>query len=530
MDVQDPNVEQAELSLRLSRLSPAKRNLLETRALQALLRKRQLDDQARISRSLHASSIKRVPRDGELPLTFLLEHQLEQLWADPSDHDVCSTCLRLTGTFHHDAMQKTINELARRYEILRTKFPLVGSRVTQTIAPSMTVEMLVFDLNDNSETERLEAAMRIVEDQVRRPYDPGNDVLWRVALIQVSHSEHLLLLNISHIISDGWSWDVLIKDCLALYQAFSTNNPPFFVEPSIQFADFAHWQRTTLQGQVLEHLVSYWRRQLAGLKLIPEIRLPIERALPAVSYKRTLYVPTAFQHLSVHAVLVESLKNLSRHEGVTLYMLLLAALVTILHRYTGDDDFGIPSQTAKRYRPEIRDVFGPFVDMLVLRVRLTRNDTFGALLQHVRDVVLEAYEHQDLPFILFDGNTEEMWKNVNYPSVRFHMEKRSEICGEDSSGEGDEVRIPGLVITSINIPSCTDESWDLPGFSIEVQEKKGELLVTAAYERDRYDTAAMTELLENYLMVLEAAVDKRLRRLSEFPFVVKATEVGSQIP
>ena len=525
MDRQDPNIEQARLSLRLSRLSPAKRALLETRASQAMLRKRQLEDQARISQSLHASSIKPVPRDGELPLTFLLEHQLEQLWADPTDHDLCSICLRLTGTFDEDAIQKAINELARRYEILRTRFPLVDGRVTQTIAASMTIEMPVFDLNDVPETERPEAAMRIVEDQVRRPYDPGNDVLWRVALIQVKHSEHLLLLNISHIISDGWSWDVLIKDCLALYQAFSTNNPPFFAEPSIQFADFAHWQRTTLQGQVLEHLVSYWRQQLEGLKLIPEIRLPIERALPTVSGKKTLYVPTGFQHLRIQAVLVESLKTLSRREGVTLYMLLLAALVTILHRYTGGDDFGIPSQMAKRYRPETRDVFGPFVDMLVLRVRLTRNDTFGTLLQHVRDVVLEAYEHQDLPFILFDGNTEEMWKNVNYPSVRFHMEKRSEMCGEDSSAEGDEIRIPGLVITSINIPTCTDESWDLPGFSIEVQEKKGELLVTAAHERDRYDTAAIKELLENYRMALAAAVDNPLRRLSEFPFVMDATEV-----
>jgi hypothetical protein len=523
MDGQDPNIEQAELSLRLAQLSPTKQALLENRAAQALLRKRQQKDQARISQSLHASSIRPVPRDGDLPLTFLLEHQLEQLWADPSDHDLCSTCLRLTGTFDQEAMQKTINELARRYEILRTKFPLVDGRVTQIIAPFMTVEMPMFDLKDVPETKRLEAALRVVEDEVRRPYDPGNDTLWRVALIRCSDNDHLLLLNISHIISDGWSWDVLIKDCLVLYQSFSSDNPPVFAAPSIQFADFAHWQRTTLQGQVLEHLVSYWRQRLAGLKLIPEIRLPIERPLPTVTGKSTLYVAAAFEHLRVPAAMVESLKILSRREGVTLYMLLLAALVTILHRYTGGDDFGIPSQMAKRYRPETRDVFGPFVDMLVLRIKLTGNDTFGALVQHVRDVVLEAYEHQDLPFILFDGNTQEMWGNVNYPSVRFHMEKRSEICGEDSPGEGDEVQIPGLVITSIDIPTCTDQSWDLPGFSIEVQEKKGELLVTAAYEQDRYDTAAMLELLENYRMVLEGAVDNPLRRLSEFPFVMKTS-------
>jgi len=524
MDRQNPNIEQADLALRLARLSPAKQALLESRALLASQRKRKEEDQARISQSLHASSIRPVPRDGELPLTFLLEHQLEQLWADPSDHDLCSTCLRLKGTFDQEAMQKTINELARRYEILRTKFPLVDGRVTQAIAPSMTVEMPVFDLNDAPETERLGAALRIVEDEVRRPYDPGSETLWRVTLIRFSDTDHLLLLNISHIISDGWSWDVLIKDCLALYQAFSTNNPPLFAEPSIQFADFAHWQRTTLKGQVLEHLVSYWRQQLAGLKLIPEIRLPVERALPTVPGKGTLYVAAAFQHLRVHATLVESLKILSRREGVTLYMLLLAALVTILHRYTGGDDFGIPSPMAKRYRPETREVFGPFGDMLVLRIRLGRNDSFAAVVEHVRDVVLEAYEHQDLPFILFDGNNEEMWGNVNYPSVRFNMEKRSEVCGDDSPGGGEEVQIPGLVITSINIPTCTDESWDLPGFAIDVQEKKGELLVTAAYERDRYEAAAMIELLENYRMVLEGAADNPSRRLSEFPFVMKTSE------
>jgi NRPS condensation-like uncharacterized protein len=446
-----------------------------------------------------------------------------QLWAAPDDHDVCARCYRLAGALDEEAMRRAVNELARRHEILRTTFPLVGGRVTQAIASYMTVTVQVFDLREAPEAERMEGALRIATEEARRPYDPGREPLWRVALVRFDENSHLLLLNISHIISDGWSLDLFVHDLWTLYQAFSAGEPSPLPELPIQFADYASWQRGTLQGQTLEKLTSYWKRQLDGLKLIPEIRLPIERPRSPAPGEETLYVHGAFQGLRIPATLLVSLKDLSRREGVTLYMLLLAALAALLHRYTGEVDFGIPTSVANRNLPETMQVIGPFADRLVLRIKFDGGDTFSELLRRVRKVVLEAYEHQELPFIMFHGNTDEAWDRMDYPSVRFNMQKRSDVCGVGGAEAGAEVRVSGLTVSPIDLPQCAgeDQPWDLPGIEVDVQYNDKEMLVTLVYERERYEAADAEELLGNYLAVLEGAVTRPGQGLSEFPLAIR---------
>lgn len=511
-DERGNQLKQDERASRLSSLSPAKKALLE---------KRRRGKSQSVSLNTSASTISRVARDRDLPLTVLLEHQLKQLWDDPDDHDVCTRCYRLTGAFDEASMRRAVGELARRHEILRTTFPLVEGRVTQSIAEFVTAAMPVFDLREAPEDERMGEALRVVTDEATRPYDPGRDPLWRVALVRLGESANLLTLNVSHIISDGWSLDLFVRDLWLLYQAFSAGEPSPLKELPIQFADYACWQKRTLQGRTLETLTSYWKRQLDGLKLIPETRLPIERPLPPTADRETLYVPGAFQSLRLPATLLDALKKLSRREGVTLYMLLLAALAALLHRYTGRLDFGIPSPVANRHLPETTQVIGPFADRLVLRVRLSGRETFSELLQRVRKVVLEAYEHQELPFIMFEGNTTEAWENMKYPSVRFNMQKRLEVCGAEP---GAETHIAGLTISPIDLPQCVadEHPWDLPGIEVDVQYNETELQVSLIYERERYEAAAISEMLNNYLAILEEATAHPGQCLSEFPLAMKA--------
>jgi hypothetical protein len=501
-----------ELSSRSSKLSPAQQALLEKRIRGASLG---------VNGNIQASPIERVPRDRAMPLTFFLESLLDQKWSSWEIRENSHRrCFRLTGAFKEEAMERTVNELARRHEALRTMMPLVNGRPAQVIAPSVNLKMPLVDLEAIPEAERMEELLRILAGEVRRPYDLSREMLWRVLLIRLCESEHVLMFSMSHLISDSWSMELLIKDSWTLYQAFSTGQPSPLPELPIQFADYAYWQRETLQGQVLEDLVSYWQRQLDGLKLIPEIHLPIERPLPAVAGERHIMA----QHLELPAGLLSSLRELSQREGGTIFMVLVAALIALLHRYTGKDDFGIPSTTSNRYRPETRGVIGCFADFLVLRVRMSGAETFLALLQLVRNVVLEAYEHQDLPFAKFYGHSPRMWNDAEtYPSVRINITMGAE-KHEGAPESHARARTPVLVIDPVKLPESRVRNAALPGITLIVQENDNRLDVIINYDRERYADEAIKELLENYCGILESVAANPDQRLSELPLNIKTVE------
>lgn len=507
MDEKDKQLKRETLSSRLGHLSAAK---------QALLDKRMRGASAPRSQNTKAP-IERAPRDEDPPLPFLLEGAVERVWADPEGgEDNLSRCFRLEGALDEAALHRTINELARRHEALRTNFQRIAGQTRQVIADSLNLRLPLRDLQHLDAGDRLQEGLRLLAAESQKPYDPSRDLLWRIVLVRLAEDDHLLLLTMSHLISDAWALDVLVKDSLTLYRAYAAGEESPLPELPIQFADYAYWQRRTLQGQTLAELVSYWQRQLDGLKLIPELRLPIERAVEPGS-ERTLLA----QQLRVEAGLVESLYERSRREGVSLFMLLLAALLTVLHRYSGADDFGIPSPVAKRHRVETRGVIGWFADFIVLRVRLSGVETFSQLLERVREVVLAAYEHQDLPFAKFTGNGAAMWQEAEtYPSVRFNMLMGAERQAEAAPPEGETARMGGLRVSTIKLPQEKSKSWSLPGMAMIVQGSEQGMDVVVNYEGERYEAGAIKELLENYRIVLGAVAESAEQRLDEFPLVL----------
>jgi non-ribosomal peptide synthetase component F len=225
------------------------------------------------------------------------------------------------------------------------------------------------------------------------------------------------------------------------------------------------------------------------------------------------------QSLNIAADLLEALRELSNRQQVTLFMLLLAALVTLLHRYTGKNDFAISTPLANRHRPETAEVIGRFTDNIVLRIRLTDVETFSDLLHRVRSVVSEAFEHQDLPFDLFPGNTPEAWQNLDYPTLGFNMLANTEGIVQEAREDTEVAHMPRLRVEMMSLPQHRRESTKTMGIYLIVLEEKADLYMNFAYECERYEHSAIKELLGNYRLILETVITGPERRLLDFPLM-----------
>jgi hypothetical protein len=288
-------------------------------------------------------------------------------------------------------VERVLKEILRRHEVLQTTFMAREGGPVQIIAPALTLTLPFVDLRELPRPEREAEARRLATEEARRPFDLARGPLLRVTLLQLDEEEYVVLVTIHHIISDAWSMGVLIREILALYLAFSAGHPSPLPDLPIQYADFAHWQRQWLRGEVLETQLAYWQQQLSGN--LPVLELPTDRPRPSV---QTFCGMTHSRMLP--RVLSEALKNLSRREGVTLFITLLAAFQTLLQRYTGQDDIIVGSPITNRNRVELEGLIGYFGNVLVLRTDLSGNPSFRQLLGRIREVCLGAYDHQELPF------------------------------------------------------------------------------------------------------------------------------------
>ena len=351
-----------------------------------------IESARRSEEGFDAPPIVRVSRAGDLPLSFAQQRLwfLDQLMPGSIVYNI-SGAARLTGPLNVVALEQSLTEVLRRHEILRTTFRAVDGQPFQSIASAEPFILPVTDLECLPEAEREAEARRLATEQAHQPFDLANGPLFRTTLLRLGEEDHILQCAMHHAVSDGWSIEILNKEIGSLYQSFSTGQPSPLPELSIQYADFAHWQRQWLQGEVLETQLSYWKKQLAGAP--PSLDLPTDRRRPAV--------PTfhgARQSVVLSKSLTEALKGLSRQEGVTLFMTLLAAFKVLLSRYTGQEDIVVGTPIAGRNRAEIEGLIGFFVNTLVLRTNLSGNPTFKELLSRVREVALGAYDHQDVPF------------------------------------------------------------------------------------------------------------------------------------
>ncbi|HEX5886219.1 MAG TPA: condensation domain-containing protein, partial [Pyrinomonadaceae bacterium] len=333
--------------------------------------------------------IERVERVGHLPLSFAQERLwfLDQFEPTRAVYNIPHS-FQLSGTLEVPLLERAFNAVLSRHESLRTFFANSQDGPVQVISPATELSIPVEDLQSLSEAERETAVSRIASEEAQTSFDLSRGPLIRVRLVRFSSEEHLLLLTLHHIVCDGWSIAVLMRELVTLYQSYSNGAAAALPELPIQYADYAAWQRQWLQGAVLEQQLDYWKQQLAGAPAV--LSLPVDRPRPA---RQTFKGGRVRQSMSQE--LSEQLQQLSRRHGVTLFMTLLAAFQLLLARYSGQEDVVVGTPVANRTRSELEGLIGFFANTLVMRTELSGNPSFAELLERVREVCLEAYQHQD---------------------------------------------------------------------------------------------------------------------------------------
>ncbi len=335
------------------------------------------------------------PRDRSLdppPLSFAQQRLwfLDQLEPESSFYNI-PAALRLSGALDVKTFGRSLNEIIRRHEVLRTRFVSHNGQPVQVIEPATALPMPVVDLRALSAAAREQDIVRLANEEAERPFDLSTGPLIRASLLRTDERKHVLLLTLHHIASDGWSTEILLREFIALYEAFAHGRPSPLPELKLQYADFAYWQRQRLQGEGLSAQLAYWKERLSGAPALLE--LPTDRARPSLqSYRGGVY------SLALPQVLAAPLNALCRKHNVTPFMVLLAAFKLLLYRYSAQSDLCVGTPIANRNRMEIEALIGFFVNTLVLRTALSGNPRFTELLQRVREAALGAQANQDLPF------------------------------------------------------------------------------------------------------------------------------------
>src|SRR6266542_3688649 len=332
-----------------------------------------------------------APRDRNLPLSYAQQRLwfIDQLEPGNAVYN-CPGAVRLEGRLDIEALERSVNEIVRRHEVLRTRIVVEEGQPVQVIEDWAPRSLEVEDLAGLPPEEREEVARRTTKQEAVKGFDLGRGPLIRVKLLKLGEDQHVALFTTHHIVSDAWSMGVLVRELCALYQAMSEGKPSPLPELEIQYADYAVWQRAYLAGGALEAEVGYWKEKL---KDAATLDLPTDHARPpAPSYRG------GKEKVELGKELSEGLRNLSRREGATMFMTLMAAFKTLLMRYSGEEDISVGTAIANRTRREVEGLIGFFVNTLVMRTDLGGNPSFRELIKREREVALGAYAHQEAPF------------------------------------------------------------------------------------------------------------------------------------
>jgi amino acid adenylation domain-containing protein len=453
--------------------------------------------------TLLAPPILPVPRNGDMALSFAQQRLwfFDQLEPGLAAYNI-PAAVRLKGPLNLPALEQSLNEIVKRHESLRTTFGKLDGRPTQVIAPTLTIKLPVVDLRKLPASERETEVRRLVTAEAQRPFDLSKGPLVRGTVLRLGDEEHVGLLTMHHIVSDGWSTGILVREVATLYVAFCAGGSSPLPALPIQYADFAHWQRQWLQGEVLETQIAYWRKQLAGAPA--QIDLPTDHPRPAVQTFRG-----AHQSLVLPKHLSEGFKSLGRQEGVTQFMTLLAAFKVLLYRYTSQDDLIVGTPIANRNRLETEGLIGFFVNALVLRTDLSDNPSFRDLLRRVREVCLGAYGHQDLPFDRLVGELHvkrDLTRNPLF-QVMFVLQNASLRA----------VELTGLSLSPVEGDSETAH-FDL---TLQILDTEQGLTAALVYNTDLFEAATIARMLGNFQTLLEAIVADPEQRLSDLPLLTE---------
>ncbi len=460
-----------------------------------------IDAARQTTRKVNSAPLQPAQRQGELPLSFAQERLwfLEQLEPGQSFNNIPAV-IRLSGDLNFKALAEGLSEIVRRQKCFRTIFTSAKGRPVAFTTPVQPLDIPVVDLAGLNSYERESEVQRLTTEEARQPFDLTQSPLLRVKLLRLAAEEHLLLINMHHIISDGWSMGVFYRELTLLYEAFSRGLPTPLAELPIDFSDFAHWQRQWLQNDVLEQQLTYWKQQLGGH--LPVLDLPTDRPRPAVQTYRG-----ATKHFALPTTLCSALKALSRREDVTLFMLLLAAFQTLLHRYSGQEDIIVGSPMAGRTRSEVESLVGLFLNTLAFRTTLSGDITFRELLQRVRQVALEAYAHQDLPF-------EKLVENL---SVERDLSRSPvfQVMFVLQNAPLQPLALAGLQLTPLPLDSGTAK-FDL---TLVLEERADGLGGYVEYNTDLFEAATIVRVLGHFQTLLEGIAAHPDERLATLPLL-----------
>ncbi|HEU4558917.1 MAG TPA: amino acid adenylation domain-containing protein, partial [Longimicrobium sp.] len=439
-----------------------------------------------------------VDRDRPLPLSFAQERLwfLDRLEGGSAAYNL-PAALRLGGELDVDALERTLAEIVRRHETLRTVFREVEGGAVQVIAPFASFDLPVEDLSGIPEAAREAEVRRRTAENAARPFDLAQGPLFRATLLRVMAEEHVLLLCIHHIVSDGWSTGVLHRELGALYAAFAGGEPDPLPQLPVQYADYAVWQREQLQGEVLDRQIGYWKEQLAGAPALLE--LPTDRPRPPVQSHHGAREP-----FDLSRSLLDRLQALGRSEGATLFMVMLGAFQLLLSKYSGSEDVVVGSPIAGRTRREVEELIGFFVNTLVLRTDLSGDPSFREVLRRVREVTLGAYEHQEVPFerLVSELQPERSLSHSPLFQVMFTLQN------VDRSGSG----LAGLRMEGVGAEVETTKV-DLALTAVPHEDGVGGALEYSTALFDRSTARRMLEHLERILEQVAANADVRLSQL-----------------
>ncbi|MEH2423097.1 MAG: amino acid adenylation domain-containing protein [Nostoc sp.] len=449
-------------------------------------------------------TIPQVANRESAPLSFAQQRVwfLQQLQPNSRAY-ILSNAQRLTGKLNAGVLQQSLDAIIVHHEALRTNFitSLDGSPI-QVIGPPRPVELKIIKVTP----EQVEC---LLNQEVQHPFNLESDLMLRATLLQVDEQEHILLLVMHHIASDGWSIGILWQQLTDVYEAFLSNKPSPLAKLPIQYADFAVWQHQWLSGEVLSSQINYWKTQLAGAKTVLE--LPTDRPRPPVQTYQG-----AAQSLILPQTLSASLTELSHQEGITLFMTLLAAFGTILHRYTGQEDILIGSPIAGRNRSEIEGLIGFFINTVVLRTDFVGNPSFRSVLSRVRQMALDAYAHQDMPFEKLVEELQPERDTSRNPlfQVWFNMLNLRDI----------QLELPGVAIEPVSMLE-TASKFDLTLYVIE--QNQG-IKLDLVYNTDLFTSERMMEMLHQFHHLLNQIVAAPESQISLYSLVTP--EAQSLLP
>ncbi|HEV8241011.1 MAG TPA: amino acid adenylation domain-containing protein [Thermoanaerobaculia bacterium] len=443
------------------------------------------------------------PRSGsdaaERPLSF----SQRRLWfldqMDPGNASYnMPAAVRLRGALDVGALERSLNAVVERHEALRTTFPALAAEPVQMVSAHLHVPLPVVDLAASPDRELL--ARRRIEEEANAPFDLTTGPLLRALLLRLAADEHLLVVTMHHIVSDGWSTGVFVPEMGALYDSFRAGRPSPLPPLPIQYADFAAWQRQWLAGERLERQLAYWRERLRDAP--PLLELPGDRPRPPLpSFRGAVY------NFDLPAEMTDGLRALARQQGATLFMVLLAGFTALLHRWSGEEQVVVGSSIANRNRVETEGLIGFFVNLLALRTDLSGDPSFVDLLARVRETTLGAYEHQDLPF---DKLVEELQpqRHASYAPIC------QAVFGMPNAPAG-ELRMAGLELELVEVERAAAK-YDL---HLTLEERGGGLHGELEYATDLFDAATMARMAEQLGCLLAGAVARPATPVSELPLL-----------